>query len=97
MNPILYIIQFMIVTLRSLSTHLKLYHLLLISPLVGVVSTLTGRAFSPEQMGSSMMNSTTVIPGFPIESIGSGLILGLFVILLLRMTTKFGWGLIKQR
>ena len=77
--------------------HLKLYPLLLISPLIGVVTALTGLTFNPEQMGSSMMNSTTVIPGFPVESIGSGLILGFFVILLLRMTTKFGWNLIKRR
>jgi hypothetical protein len=63
--------------------------LLLIGPVVATVS--------PFQTTSTItQTATVVIPGFPFESIASGLVLGLFVVLLLRLVDRFGWNLVKR-
>ena len=63
--------------------------LLMLSPVVATIS--------PHQTTSTItQTATVVIPGFPVESIALGLILGLFVVLLLRLATRFGWGLLKR-
>jgi hypothetical protein len=65
--------------------------------ITSMMTSSTNQMMSTTQMMSETSMTSTVIPGFPVESIGAGLILGLFIILLLRMTTKFGWSLIKRR
>jgi hypothetical protein len=62
---------------------------LLISPVVATMS--------PYQTTSTItQTATVVIPGFPLESIATGFVLGLFVLLLLRLATRFGWSLIRR-
>lgn len=67
--------------------------------MTSMMSRTTNQMMSTSQVmsrTSSITTATTVILGFPVESIAAGLSLGFFVILLLRMTTKFGWSLIKR-
>ena len=56
--------------------------LLLLSPVVAVVSTFQATTVAADCFFNC--TTTTIIPGFPLESIGAGLMIGLFVILLLR-------------
>lgn len=63
--------------LRLLTTSLLVF-----APVVAALSAIANT--NQPVAGECYFNCTTQIPGFPVESIGGGLLLGFLIILLLR-------------
>jgi hypothetical protein len=62
--------------------------LLSLAPVFSAISLLTTTRIVEAQCYFNCSTNTTIIPGFPVESIAGGLLLGLLLLILGRLITK---------